>query len=355
MFSILLGRMPEVVGKKLCDETVLEDGRLNLDALQERISEEQSYRFLSAILVNAQDRLWGDVDEVFLNQRDALLDTARQLSSTASGSLKLNEDLAVPTYLSVSDTHRMPGSFYTDTGENDIRAGVLYDMGGALYQMASNNRSNGQLLNDARGHTAVSFIMNEYPDFAPRRILDMGCTVGQSTLPYCDYYPDAEIHAIDIGAPVLRYAHARAAAMGRCVHFSQQNAEQTEFESNSFDLIVSHILLHETSNEAIKNILKESYRLLRDGGVMCHVEVSLRADSIPNYRLPFYLWEQFNNNEPNLVGVATENFVELVKGAGFLEPRIGYQPVCQDARTSLHCLLPEKPAEPSWFIIAGQK
>src|SRR5205807_7337786 len=86
-----------------------------------------------------------------------------------------------------------------------------------------------------------------------------------STLPYVDAYPEAEVHAIDVAAPMLRYAHARAEALGRRVHFSQQNAESTNFRDESFDLIVSHILLHETSAKAVRNIVRECHRLLRKG------------------------------------------------------------------------------------------
>ena len=86
-------------------------------------------------------------------------------------------------------------------------------------------------------------------------------------------FPDAHIHAIDIAAPFVRYGHARAESLGVGIHFSQQNAEQTDFEDESFDLIVSHILLHETSAKALRNILRECHRLLRPDGLMVHAEI----------------------------------------------------------------------------------
>ena len=52
------------------------------------------------------------------------------------------------------------------------------------------------------------------------------------------------------------------------MHFSQQNAESTDFESGSFDLVISHIMLHETSKSALVRIMKECRRLLRPGGVI---------------------------------------------------------------------------------------
>ena len=117
-----------------------------------------------------------------------------------------------------------------------MAAGATYDRAVYIYAMSRLGT-----LNDEMGQSVVLHLKEQHPNFQPRRILDMGCTVGHSTLPYVDAYPEAEIFAIDVGAPVLRYAHARAEALGKRVHFSQQNAEQTNFEEGSFDLIVSHI------------------------------------------------------------------------------------------------------------------
>ncbi|MEZ5458907.1 MAG: class I SAM-dependent methyltransferase [Steroidobacteraceae bacterium] len=57
--------------------------------------------------------------------------------------------------------------------------------------------------NDATGRLLVAKLREQYPQLAPRRILDLGCTIGHNTLPLCDAFPDAEVHAVDVGAPML--------------------------------------------------------------------------------------------------------------------------------------------------------
>jgi ubiquinone/menaquinone biosynthesis C-methylase UbiE len=96
---------------------------------------------------------------------------------------------------------------------------------------------------------------------------------------------------------MLRYAHARAKSKDLEVHFSQQNAEQTDFEDESFDLVVSHILLHETSAVAIKNVIKECHRLLKPGGWMVHVETPPYEGMSP-FDTFLFDWDSENNNEP---------------------------------------------------------
>jgi len=148
------------------------------------------------------------------------------------------------------------------------------------------------------GDTTIAYLKEHFPALKPTRILDLGCTVGHSTLPYADAYPEAELHAIDVGAPVLRYAHARAESMGKKVHFRQENAEDLScYENESFDLIVSHILVHETSHKAMRNIMRECRRLLKPGGVVIHAETPPYRD-LPAYDAFMLDWDTRNNNEP---------------------------------------------------------
>jgi ubiquinone/menaquinone biosynthesis C-methylase UbiE len=133
-----------------------------------------------------------------------------------------------------------------------------------------------------------------WPDFVPKRILDLGCTIGSSTVPWAQAFPDAEVHAIDVAAPVLRYAHARSEALGVPIHFSQQDAEATDFDSGSFDAVVSHITLHETSRKALPRIFAECRRLLRPGGLMLHFEIPRGNTPIEQF---MHEWESYNNNE----------------------------------------------------------
>jgi SAM-dependent methyltransferase len=170
--------------------------------------------------------------------------------------------------------------------------------------------------NDDFGVSVCNYVKRNLPDLRPRRILDLGCTVGHSTLPYKTHFPDAEVWGIDVGAPLVRYAHARAAALGLEVNFAQMNAESTDFEAGSFDLIVSHILLHETSAKAMPKIMSECFRLLAPGGFMIHAD-------LPPFDLmdPFTQFildnETWYNNEPFWGAVRDTDQIALAVRAGF--------------------------------------
>jgi ubiquinone/menaquinone biosynthesis C-methylase UbiE len=149
----------------------------------------------------------------------------------------------------------------------------------------------------------------------------MGCTVGQSTLPWKEAFPDAEVHGIDVGESVLRYAHARAEAMGVAVHFSQQNAEATDFPDGHFDVVVSHIMMHETSTPAVANIFKESRRLLRPGGAMLHMD-NPRLKELAPFDAFLAEWEVHNNNEKFGGTYREMDIVAEAEKAGFAKGRV---------------------------------
>ncbi|MBO9708296.1 MAG: class I SAM-dependent methyltransferase [Caulobacter sp.] len=259
--------------------------------VQHAMAGEPYYQFWSALQRNSQEMMWKSAQVPVERQLPSLIDAFKNASGS-KGSLTLDPDLEVPRYHRLVDIHCMPGGYHTEFAEEDIANGAVYDRAVYVYVMGRMGPLNSDI-----GDSTANFVKARFPDLKPRRILDMGCGVGHSTLSYVDAYPDAEVYGIDVGAPMLRYAHARAESLGKPVHYSQQNAEKMNFPDGYFDLIVSHILVHETSHVAIRNIMRETNRLLSPGGVVAHTET-------PPYRQlePFDAfmldWDTRNNNEP---------------------------------------------------------
>jgi ubiquinone/menaquinone biosynthesis C-methylase UbiE len=322
---------------------------------RDALDQDEYHKFWSLLRRDSQDLLWLYAGTAIERQYDAMRDRFAAAQATPKGSLTLDPTIKIPKYISQIDTHRMPGSFTGELEADDLRAGALYDLGGAVYQMAIGAK-NGMFLNDGRGHTLAAYIRTFYPDRKPQRILDMGSGVGQNTLPLCDYFPYAEIVAIDVGAPMLRYGHARAEMMGKKIHFMQDNAEHTKFPDGSFDLVISGIVLHETSGPAVKNIIAETYRLLAPGGLMVHVENPIRFKDMTVLEQALASWEQYNNDEPFLVGIGETDFTAIATGAGFTDVKEEYVKVVADAFTQkAEVVGPPKGFGTCWYMIAGVK
>ena len=289
-----------------------EHGSAPEDYNQARAAFEQDPLFKAYLSINrsSQELQWFSVLDP-LEQKIHDLDNAVSSIKPCGGSLSLEPNFDVPKYVSSIDIHCMPGGYVGPEGAHPLHAGALYDRGVYLYAMGFMGPQN-----DDMGRSVVNYVQRKYPDFKPLKILDLGCTVGHSTLPYAELFPEAEVHAIDVAGSCLTYAHHRAESLGVPVHFKQANAESTDYEEGSFDLIVSHILLHETSQKAMPKIFKECHRLLKPGGLMIH------ADLPPFENMDAYMQlildnETWYNNEPFWTAMRNIDQIQLSVDAGF--------------------------------------
>jgi SAM-dependent methyltransferase len=259
----------------------------------------------------AQELLWESTNVTIDRELPDLIEKARGLSASAKGKLDLPQEFDTPRYVTSIDIHCMPGGYAGAVAPDDISTGALYDRGVYLYAMGYMGP-----FNDDMGRSVCNYVNRRLDGFKPKRILDLGCTVGHSTLPYKELFPEAEVWGVDVAAPQVRYAHARAAGLGLEVNFAQMNAEETRFEDGSFDLIVSHILLHETSGKAMPRIFNECHRLLAPGGYMIHADLPPfdNMDPFTQFILDNETWY---NNEPFWGAMRETDQVALAKAAGF--------------------------------------
>lgn len=315
--------------------------------LRDKMFERQSFSTWVGVKRESQRQLWAAVADSVERQAADL----EQLADIGEpkGSVTVDADFVVPEYISRADIHLMPGGNAFD--DQSLLQGAVMDRGGAVYMLGRN----GGMLNDLRGQTAMAHVLTEYPDLEPTRILDMGCGIGTSTVPAATCFPNAEVHGVDVGASMLRYAHARAEHLDVAIAFSQQSAERTNFPDQSFDLVYSCVMFHETSNEAVRNILAESKRLLRPGGIAVHLEVPLlHGNSDPWRELADELEAQYNN-EPNWRGALSADYEAMLREAGFADVRAGYQSTAFNARGGPHHFGPESQGVfRSWFVTSGR-
>jgi ubiquinone/menaquinone biosynthesis C-methylase UbiE len=245
-------------------------------------------------------------------QIDDLVEKAR-VPDPEFGSLRLDEALEAPRYQTALDMHWFAGSFGAEYGEGDVFQAATYDLGGLYLSLGGKMGP----FNDGPGRSVTHWLAEKHPEFKPRRVLDVGCTVGHSTVAYADVWPDAEVYGIDFAANLLRYGHARAEDLGAAVHYSQQRAEETDFDEGSFDLVVSSMFLHETSYKAVYKIVDENRRLLAPGGLMLHVEQPT-FDMLPTPYAQFENdWDTHNNNEPFWGTMHNMDLEDVALKAGF--------------------------------------
>jgi SAM-dependent methyltransferase len=271
------------------------------------------FRGVNVVGRATQELLWDTVGESIERQIDVLDEMAKPKVGEL-GTVRVNPDLEMPRYMESVDIHVMPGNFHTELSKDDVLAGALYDRGVYVFAFGGLGEKN-----DGLGQAEALLIRERYPDFKPRRILDVGCGPGFTTLPWKEHFPDAEVHGIDLGAPQIRYAHARAEALGVEAHFSQQNGAQTDFPDGHFDLITSMLVTHECPAPVIRGLFKEAHRLLAPGGIML-MDGGAAKPNDPYVELMMN-WFGMNANEPFSAGYKALDYPKAVAEAGFKPDR----------------------------------
>lgn len=255
---------------------------------------------------------------VALRQAAALNARAEKLTK-GDKRLMLDPKLQIPRYVAAIDHHCMPGSYHTELTPGDVTGAANYDIG----LFATTGGMLGRY-NDGGGVAVARWVKENLPGFKPRRILDLGCGLGHNVLPIADAYPKAEIVAVDVAAPMLRYGLARAKAMGvENVTFKQGDVSSlAEFPDGSFDWIQSTMFLHETSSRSMQKIFDETRRLLKPGGIVLHVEQPQYDKAMPLFEQAMRDWDAFYNNEPFWTKMHEIDLDAVMSKAGFASDQI---------------------------------
>lgn len=294
---------------------VKEHGREPEDRFEIRraMNKDPWHRFWSALKRNSMEMRQHNGRQMVLRQLDELDAKARQFNE-GRDTLRLDPSVQVPRYQQAVDIHCMPGSYHGEERPGDVSAGANYDCG--IFATTAGGLG---ALSDGGGMALVDWIKRERPGWSPKRILDMGATIGHNIVPLALAFPETEIIAIDTAAPSLRYGHARAQALGaRNLHFVQMNAEDLgAYPDGHFDWVQTTMYLHELSGTALPRIIREGHRVLSPGGLMFHLEQPQYSDAMPLYEQFIRDWDAFNNNEPFWSSMHALDLKSIMVEAGF--------------------------------------
>lgn len=150
-------------------------------------------------------------------------------------------------------------------------------------------------------------------------ILDLGCSVGISTLTLHHYYAQKQTNSVNtIGLDLSPYMLAVAKVKDEEKEIKEWKhglAENTDFSDNSFDLVTLQFVLHELPEIASKAIFKEALRILRPGGCLAIQDNNPLSQVIQN--LPPALFILMKSTEPWSDDYYTFNVEEALQEIGF--------------------------------------
>ena len=113
------------------------------------------------------------------------------------------------------------------------------------------------------------------------RVLDLGCGTATLTILIKQIHPDAEVIGLDGDSRILEIARKKAAKVSAEITLHQAMAFQLPYAENSFDRVLSSLVLHHLTVDNKRRTLAEVRRVLEPQGEL-HVADFRR----PNKSLP---------------------------------------------------------------------
>ncbi len=287
---------------------------------ERQLAQQPEFRNWAAFTHASQSMMWRAVE---VTARRVAGDAHREFDALAGkktvGSLQLEPSLSVPTPIANTEIHRQPGGFVGREQEDSMLPGLRYFGSSRIYAPGKGNVHAGR---DARGAFLVEQIQQQFPGIKPARILELGCGLAVASHSVALAWPDADYHAVDVADPLLRMAHLLAEEKGIRIHFHQRDAAHTGFPDGHFDLIISHILFHETNSARLPQILRECRRLLAPQGRMLHVDVATQVTRLGFDDQLMNDWQVRWNGEPFWASFARIDMHAEMLRAGFSDHKV---------------------------------
>lgn len=141
------------------------------------------------------------------------------------------------------------------------------------------------------------------------RVLDLGCGTGTLTVLLKQTHPHADIIGIDGDPSVLAIARAKATRQNTPITFDEGMAFQLPYADDSFERVVSSLVIHHLTTDDKKRTFREVYRVLKSGGDLLIVDFGK-----PHNRFAWLISlviRRLERTEDNILGR------ELIRAAGF--------------------------------------
>lgn len=157
----------------------------------------------------------------------------------------------------------------------------------------------------------------------PKQIIDLGCGDGFLANILLEKYPDAFAILVDHSEPMIELAQKNMNAYRqRCkiIHADFSHSVKEFAESHSIDCIVSGFAIHHLPHPKKKELYKDIYQLLSDGGVFINIEhIASATPEIERLHDELFIDHLALHNQRNRQEVAKEYYNRPDKEDNILE------------------------------------
>ena len=109
-------------------------------------------------------------------------------------------------------------------------------------------------------------LLAQMGDLSDKKILDVGSGTGTMLVKIKQAHPTAEVTGLDGDPQILEIARSKARSLGLEMRFDQGMSFDLPYPDESFDVVLTSLMLHHLNRDDKQRTAQEMYRVLRPGG-----------------------------------------------------------------------------------------
>jgi ubiquinone/menaquinone biosynthesis C-methylase UbiE len=194
---------------------------------------------------------------------------------------------------------------------------AAWEVESAAYAVHAKIWSDGHISGDRLLRESYHDVLTEIA-IEPEQILDLGCSVGMSTLALQAKYPQAKVTGVDLSPYFLAVAQYRTKEKPTKINWLHAAAETTGLPDASYDLVSACLMFHELPQAASLAVIREASRLLRPGGYLAIMDMNPQSKIFQ--QMPPYVLTLLKSTEPYLDEYFDLDLEATITQFGFANP-----------------------------------
>lgn len=154
-------------------------------------------------------------------------------------------------------------------------------------------------------------LLAQMGDLSNKKVLDVGSGTGTMSILMKRAYPAADVTGLDGDPQILEIARGKARRLDLEIRFDQGMSFDLPYPNESFDVVLTSMMLHHLTREHKQETAQEMYRVLRPGGQLFGADFGAPRSSLGKAISP--LTRRFERVAENVDGFLPVMF----KAAGF--------------------------------------
>lgn len=168
-------------------------------------------------------------------------------------------------------------------------------------------------------HKNMKQIFNK-DDFKPKKILDIGCSTGLSTMKLLDSFPEAEIIGMDLSPHMLAVAKFNLLtnlSARKSISYIHGLGEDTSLGKGDVNLVTACLVAHELPDFITKQVLTEAYKILPSGGAFSLMDINPKSIFFQKFASNPFAFAAFKSTEPWIQSYVKLDLEQALEETGF--------------------------------------